>query len=140
MSQILVNQRFRFEVWSQSHKRFLTPVELSMVPVALTAQGFLYFPKHATDLVLIHYSGFVDKDNRALLDGDIIECEQMTEFGSVIPQKGIVRYGRDINAYSIDVFNDNNVGSSAPVQNVRWIGNALTHPDLVHEISVKPAT
>lgn len=140
MSEVLINQRFRFEVWSQSMKRFLEPQEIARVPLAFTSAGYIYFPHHPKDLLLIHYTGFVDMNNRPLLEGDIISCEQITEFGSAIPMRGVVRYGRDINAYSIDVFNDNHVGFTAEVQLITWIGNALTHPDLIHEISVKPTT
>ncbi len=139
-NKILVNTRWKFEVFSKSADRFLTREEKAAVQIGFTPQGVLFFPQHPVDMLLVHYSDMADDEQNQLLEGDIIECDQVTEFGSMVKRRGIVRYDITLGGYHLDVFNDENAGSTAPATNVKRIGNVFVDKKLADEVLKKEET
>ena len=137
-TNVLVNKRWRFKVYSKALDRFLTDEEQLDTRLAFTDKGLLYFPDYLETLLLVHYTDIIDSDGRQLLEGDLVECDQVTEFGSTIKRKGVVRYSEEVGGYTIDVFTEAaDDQETAEVAGIKCIGHALVDKELFHGFSTQ---
>lgn len=139
MHQLLVNERFRFEIFNLTEKRFLSDEEKARLRVALTSHGYVYLPGNQ-DCVMVHYTNIIDDNGKQLLEGDIVTCYKANEFGSMSEIKGIIRYCREERKYTIDVFTDDVRQIVGAIDRVEYFDNSLLNPQLAHEISIKQGT
>ena len=130
---VLINARWRFEIFDKDEDRFLKPEEYLTVRLGLTPKGYLYFPDNETRYILIHYTNRSDDSGQELLEGDIIEADEVSEFG-LIKRQGIMRWDVPESRYVVDVFNDIRSGQVASVQNIKRIGNGLVDKELLNKL------
>lgn len=120
--------RWYFKAWSKSQGRWLSEEEAALAGVWLGFGGHL---EHHPDIVLRHYTGILDANRVPLYDGDIVEFDQITEFG-LVKRRGFMRWISD--RYSISMNGDaSQQGAQYPTQNVRKIGHMLENPELVKQ-------
>lgn len=120
--------RWYFKAWSKSQGRFLSEEEAALAGVWLGFGGHL---EHHPDLILRHYTGLLDMNKEMLYEGDVVEFDQITEFG-LVKRRGFMRW--IATAYSISMNGDpQQQGTQYATQNVRKIGTMLEHPDLARQ-------
>lgn len=122
-----------FEVETQ---KFLSAEELVARGVTLAGDGLPYFSGQAFDFVILWFSGQKDNENHKLYEGDLVEMEVNTGFGSLIKEKAIMQWDVKTTQFILKM------PAVVPnqylkVQNVKKIGHELTNPDIAVEISNK---
>lgn len=100
----------------------------------LTADGLPYWQKEAHDVVILFYSGQMDKNSTKIFEGDIVKMKVQNSFGSLSETIAIMRWNAQQFRFILMMGvkkEDNNIYS---VVDVEKIGNELTHPELAGQI------
>lgn len=118
--------RWFFKAYSKSQGRILEPHEVALAGVWMGFNGHLEWHP---DLILLHFTGFIDVAGTALFEQDIVEFEAPNEFGSMSKCTGILKWFENPGHYSIAI-SDGNPGDQFPTNNVRKVGNALVEKSI----------
>lgn len=111
-------------------RRFLTPEELALAGVWLHHDGKLH---HHPDIILLHWTGKSTGDRIPLFEQDVVEFDQLTEFG-MIRRRGFMKWFENPGHYSIAMDAEAGTpGAQFDTQNVRKIGSMLEDPSLVKQ-------
>lgn len=132
--QVLLNKRWQFELFSKKLGRFMDPKERSAVSLGITPEGYVFVRDDPMDVMLLHYTGKADDKGEPLIEGDIVECQYITEFGSTMPVRGIVKYAVEDERYVIDVFTAGGDNQSGSVAGAVKIGNVFLDNELANEV------
>ena len=119
--------RWFFRGYSKALRRFLSPEELARSGVYLGPNGHL---NHSPDIILAHWTGKADQTRTPLFEHDVVEFDQITEFG-VVRRRGVMRWFENPGHYSIAMPADAGTpGTQFDTQNVRRVGSVLEDPEL----------
>lgn len=119
--------RWFFKAYSKTLRRILEPHEVALAGVWMGFNGHLEWHP---DLILLHFTGFIDVEGTALFEQDVVEFEAPNEFGSMSQARGVLKWMENPGHYTI-ALKDGQPGDVMPTQNVKKIGNALVDKDLV---------
>lgn len=100
----------------------------------LTADGLPYWSTEAHDVVILAYSGQMDKNSTKIFEGDICKMKVQNAFGSLSESLAVMRWNPEQFRFILMMGvkkQDNNIYS---VLDVEKIGSELTHPDLAGQI------
>lgn len=124
------HSRWFFRGFSKSLGRFLSPEELALAGVWLHSDGKLH---HHPDVELVHYTGKMDQNRTPLFEKDVVEFDQITEFG-LVKRRGFLKWFVDPGHYSIAMDGDVSMqGVQFSTQNVKRIGSLLESRELMKQ-------
>lgn len=134
----LVRERLQFAVVHTAEERFLTTEEQCKLHLGFTKEGYLHVQQEdSTDYLILQFTGELDNENVALLEGDIVECGYMNEFGSTSIVHGVIRFAPETGSFEVDVFNDVLAGQYAEMTYCKRLDNTFTNRQLTHELFAK---
>ena len=122
-----------FEIETQ---KFLTAEEMVARGVTLAGDGLPYFASKPFEFIILWFSGQKDNENHKLYEGDLVEMDVLTGFGSLMKEKAIIQWDVKTTQFILKM------PASVPnqylkVTNVKKIGHELTNPDIALEITNK---
>lgn len=107
-------------------------------PEALAKQGFTIAPdgmpsnalKPLFNIVVMWFSGQIDKNEKPIFEGDICKVSILNEFGSLTPDYGVMRWNPDVRQFLLMIPSAFG-GQILNVQEVELLGNEFENPELV---------
>ena len=130
-ASIFPREYIGFEIETQ---KFLSAEELVARGVTLAGDGLPHYSQKPFEFVILWFSGQKDCENHKLYEGDLVEMDVKTEFGSLVKDKAIMQWNAQTTQFILKKasFTPNQY---LTVENVRKIGHEFTNPDIAVEIT-----
>lgn len=121
--------------------------KIMLSPERLASEGFTIAPdgmpsnsmKAMFDIVVLWYSGQLDKDRKPIFEGDICKCHIANEFGSMTVDYGVMRWNNDVHQFLLMIPSAFG-GQLLKVQTVELLGNEFENPELVPLVKTEDKT
>lgn len=115
---------------------FIEGEEITNRGFTLTADGLPYFNKIPFDCVILWWTGFYDKNNKKVYEGDICRMYLRSDFGSMVESIGLMVWD-NINHRFILTMGAQEGGKIYDATGTECIGHEITHPELLAKILEK---
>lgn len=128
-----------YRIYDKTTKQMLYPKELGKMGVFLTASGdpvqYKSFGKFAAlqNVVVMFATGLNTHTGQQIWDGDVVDVQVPTEWGSFIWARGMMRWDAIGGKWSVHIPNPSSVVPQGdfPVMGMQVVGDIYQHPNLM---------
>lgn len=120
-----------YQAYDFDEKKMYTQKELMDLGMTLTPEGLPYFSKEPHfSIVLLWFSGQLDKNRKKIFEGGICKMHMKNEFGSKTLEYGIMRWNVGTKQFILETPSPFG-GQTYEVDEVELLGNEFENPELL---------